>query len=72
MRSFVDNLQKRRAACIAKNNIVAAIPIAQTKAQTPILIHALDSLSIPFNHLPNMFLILAGWHIKSKLNNSPN
>jgi hypothetical protein len=34
--------------------------IAQTRAQIPILIRALDVLSIPFNHLSNMFLILAG------------
>jgi hypothetical protein len=58
--SFVDNLQKRRAACIVKIISLRQFQIAQTRAQTPILICALDALSIPFNHLPNMFLILAG------------
>jgi hypothetical protein len=34
--------------------------IAQTKAQTPILIRALADLSIPFSQFPNMFFILVG------------
>jgi hypothetical protein len=34
--------------------------IAQTKAQTPILIRALDILSIPFSQFPNIFFILLG------------
>jgi hypothetical protein len=58
--NFVDNLQKGSTASIVKDSIVTAIPNSQIRAQTPILIRALDILSIPFNQLPNMFLILAG------------
>jgi hypothetical protein len=34
--------------------------IAQTKAQTPIVIRALADLSIPFSQFPNIFFILLG------------
>jgi hypothetical protein len=34
--------------------------IAQTRAQTPILIRALADLSTPFSQFPNMFFILVG------------
>jgi hypothetical protein len=43
------------------------LQIAQIRAQPPILIRALDALSIPLNHLPNMFLILAGGGILIRL-----
>jgi hypothetical protein len=66
-----DSLNDRHQSCASRIQVVIQwqfallkiisfrqFKIAQTRAQTPILIHALDVLSIPFGHFLNMFLIL--------------
>jgi hypothetical protein len=60
MRSSVDNLQERGAVALLKIISFRQFHIAQTRAQTPILIRALAYLLTPFNQFPNIFFILVG------------
>jgi hypothetical protein len=73
VRSFVDNLQKMRATCIVKDNIIPAIPDRPDQSTNTNSYSCFGCFVDPIQPFSKHVLnISKGRHIKSELNNSPN
>jgi hypothetical protein len=72
VRSLVDNLHKRIAICIVKNNIISAIPDCPNQGTDTNSNSCLGSFIYPLQPVTkHIFYITRGWHIESEVNNSP-
>jgi hypothetical protein len=72
MRSSVDNLQKGRAICIVKYNIIPAIPDCPNQGTDTNSYSCLGRFVNPVQPVSKHILyITRGWHIEGEMNNSP-
>jgi hypothetical protein len=73
IRSSVDNLQKGRAICIVKYNVIPAIPDCPNQSTDSNSYSCFGRFVDPVQPVPkHIFYISRGRHIEGEMNNSPD
>jgi hypothetical protein len=73
VRSSVDNLQKGRALCIVKYNIIPAVPHCPNQSTNSNSYSCFGKFVDPIQPISKPFFYISRWrHIESEVNNSPD